>query len=119
MADHRTLKAWTEARLVVQGVLRASQDHWRPWAGAVFGQLQRASLSVQLNIAEGWSFSASPTCTRHLGIAYGSAIEAADLIELMIDSELLPKELGEDLRRHSVQCQRLLVGLLKRRRPLS
>ena len=119
MADHRTLKAWTEARTVVLGVLRVSQDSWKPWAGAIFAQLQRASLSVQLNIAEGWSFGSSPNCARHLGIASGSAVETADLIELMIEAQLLPGEIGKDLREHSIQSQRLLVGLLKKRRPLS
>jgi len=119
MPDHKSLEAWQEARAVVIGVLEVSRDHWQPWAGAMFGQLQRSSLSVQLNIAEGWSFSQTPTCARHLGIAYGSAIETADLIELLIDTGIVPLKQGSDLVSHSLRCRRLLVGLLKRRRPLS
>jgi four helix bundle protein len=46
----------------------------------MFAQLQRASLSVQLNLAEGWTFNRTPTWARHLGIAYGSAVEAATLL---------------------------------------
>jgi len=51
---------------------------WQPWASALFAQLQRASLSVELNIAEGYSFGPSRTYTRHFGVAYGSAVEGGD-----------------------------------------
>src|SRR4029453_18091247 len=119
MPNHRSLEAWKEARIVVVRVAELSRDHWRPWAAAIFVQLQRSSLSVQLNIAEGWSFSQSPTCARHLGIAYGSAVETADLIDLLPDLKLVPAESANHLREHSLKCRRLLVGLLKRRRPLS
>ena len=119
MRDHRSLEAWKEARAVVLGVLAASQMHWHPWAAAMFSQLQRASLSVQLNIAEGWTFNRSPTCARHWGIAYGSAIETADVIDLLVDAKVLPPDLGAGLRTHSSRCQRLLLGLLKRHRPMT
>ena len=119
MPDHRSLEAWKEARVVTLGVLGASRDHWQPWAGAIFGQLQHASLSVQLNIAEGWSFGQTPTCARHLGIAYGSAIETADLIDLLVEADVMPETAANELRKSSSRCQRLLVGLLKRCRPRS
>lgn len=119
MPDHRSLQAWKESRALALCVLEASKTHWRPWASACFSQVLRASLSVQLNIAEGWSFGDSPTCTRHLGIAYGSAMETADLVDLMLDAGVVPQDVGERLRQHSVLSRRLLVGLLKRRRPLS
>lgn len=119
MGDHRSLEAWKEARVVVLEVHRAARKHWRPWASALFSQLQRASLSVQLNIAEGWTFSRSPTCDRHLSIAYGSVVETADVIELLMDLEALPLDQGQVLREHCSRCRGLLVGLLKRRRPLA
>ncbi len=117
MHDHRRLEAWREAREVSRMAIRACQKSWKPWGAAVFGQLQRSALSVQLNIAEGASFGRSPTYSRHLGIAYGSAIETGELIELAQDTELLPQEVAEDMLNHSRRSQRLLVGLLKRNRP--
>src|SRR5262245_33857989 len=103
MPDHRSLEAWKEARIVTLGVLSASRDHWQPWASAIFEQLQRASLSVQLNIAEGWSFGQTPTCARHLGIAYGSAIESGDLINLLAEVEIIP-------RRPQISSERVLLA---------
>jgi len=116
---HRSLEAWREARRVTVLVLEASRAHWKPWASALFAQLLRASLSVQLNIAEGVAFGRSPSYTRHLGIAYGSAVETGELIELLSEAGVLPAGMVASLREHSSLSQRLLVGLLKRHRPMS
>ncbi|MFI5209962.1 MAG: four helix bundle protein [Gemmatimonadales bacterium] len=118
MRDHRRLEAWKEARVVAVAVVGLSREHWRPWASALFAQLQRASLSVQLNIAEGVTYGDSPSYTRYLGIAYGSAVETGELLELLSDTGALPKDTCGELLARSGRSQRLLLGLLKRRRPL-
>jgi len=46
MRDHRSLHAWQEAGSVVLGVIELARDSWKPYAAALFSQLQRASLSV-------------------------------------------------------------------------
>ena len=93
-----------------------SREHWQRHASAAFTQLQRASLSVQLNIAEGYTFGSSPTFTRHLAIAFGSSVETADLVELLVDAGVVERESVSDLLRHSVSSRRLLAGMLKQRR---
>ena len=94
MRDHRSLEAWQEARFVVLGALEVARTCWQPYATALFSQLQRASLSVQLNIAEGYAYANSPTFTRHLAIAYGSAIETGELLEIALDAKLVPADVG-------------------------
>ena len=118
MKDHRTLEAWREAREVCLTVIQLSKQHWKPWAAAMFSQLQRASLSVQLNLAEGSTFGPGPTYTRHLGIAYGSAVEAGEVLELLFDSGVLPQPEGVTVMKQSSRSQRLLLGMLKVHRPL-
>ena len=118
MKDHRSLEAWKEARAVSLQVIGTARVYWKPWASAVYAQLLRSSLSVQLNIAEGATFSRSPTYARHLGIAYGSAVETGELIELASEAGILPRDVADDLSERSRRCQRLLVGLLKRHRPI-
>jgi four helix bundle protein len=117
MYDHTSLEAWKEARAVSLGVLQAARAHWKPWASALFGQLQRASLSVQLNIAEGWTFNKTPTYSRHLGIAFGSAVETGELLQLALDARAIPADVGRCLLESCQRSQRLLIGLLKRHRP--
>jgi four helix bundle protein len=87
---------------------------WKPYAAALFSQLQRASLSVQLNIAEGYAFGESPTFRRHVAIAYGSAIETGELLEVGLDAKVIPKNLGNHLLNRNRRSQRLLLGMLRK-----
>src|SRR5213592_258538 len=116
MRDHKSLLAWQEARKVVQAVFEGSRTCWKPFAAAVFAQLQRASLSVQLNIAEGYAFRALPRFRNHLEIAYGSAVETGELLELAIRKCLLPEDLSRPALKSCLRSQRLLLGLIKRYR---
>ena len=114
MRNHKTLLAWQEAKAVTNGVLRLSVASWRPQLSAVFSQLQRSSVSVQVNIAEGYGFGPTARMGNHLRIAYASAIETSDLLELLEESELLEKGTTAELIHRCDKCQKLLTGLLKR-----
>jgi len=61
----------------------------------VFAQLQRASLSVQLNIAEGYALRSPRRFRNHLEIAYGSAVESRELLEILAENALLPERLSK------------------------
>lgn len=116
MRDHRSLHAWQEAHAISIDVIQLCRSFWKPYASALFSQLQRASLSVQLNIAEGYTFGESPTFTRHLGIAYGSAVETGELLSLAIDAKIVDVESMLPLLKRAQRTQRLLIGMLKKRR---
>jgi four helix bundle protein len=110
--DHKSLVTWQVANGVVRGVLKACRLHWRPHAAALFDQLQRSSLSVQLTIAEGYARGGRRKFDYHLRIAYGSAVETDDLLELEASEHLLPVEEGRDLLTNCQRTQRLLLGML-------
>jgi four helix bundle protein len=116
MRDHRSLHAWQEARAVVLGALELTRSSWKPYAAAIFSQLQRASLSVQLNIAEGYAYTDSPSFTRHLEIAYSSAVETGELLEIVLDAGIVSSDTGRPLLTRNQRSQRLLLGLLRRRK---
>lgn len=116
MRDHTSLHAWQEARATSVGVILLAKSSWKPYAAALYNQLQRASLSIQLNIAEGYTFGDSPTFTRHLGIAYGSAVETGELLQLALDTEVANPESIKPLLKQTQRTERLLLGMLKRRR---
>ena len=59
MRDHKSLLAWQEAHAVVLALLPAMRQVKHAYANPIFTQLQRAALSVQLNIAEGYALKAS------------------------------------------------------------
>ena len=116
MRDHTSLEAWQEAHAVALVVISLARTSWQPYASALFNQLQRSSLSVQLNIAEGYTFGVSPTYTRHLGVAYGSAIETGELLQLAIEAGVMPAEVVREALNRTRRTQRLLLGLLKKHR---
>ena len=113
--DHTSLKAWSEAHAVSVGVIHLTRDAWKPHAAALFSQLQRASLSVELNIAEGYSYGNSRNFTRHLGFAFGSAVETVELLKIGLEAGVLSEPAG-DLLQRADRARLLLLGLLKRRR---
>ena len=77
---------------MVNAALDFRENSWRPQARAAFDQLQRAALSVQLNIAEGYARKAPKQFLFHLQVAYGSAVETTELIELLQSRGLVPRE---------------------------
>ncbi len=101
---------------MVLGTLELTRTSWKPYASALFSQLQRASLSVQLNIAEGYSYGESRSYTRHLAIAYGSAVETGELLEIALDANIVTSEVGNHLLHRNRRSQRLLLGMLRRKK---
>jgi four helix bundle protein len=114
MRNHKSLIAWQEARVVTKGVLRLSRTSWKPQYAAIFGQLQRSSVSVQINIAEGYGFGPCPRMRNHLRIAYASAIETEDLLELLAEEGIAETGLAAELLISCDRSQKLLTGLLRR-----
>jgi four helix bundle protein len=94
--------AWQEAKAVVRvAMLGTRQRH------PCVDQLQRAALSVQLNIAEGYAFRSSKRFRNHLDIAHASSVETAELLELAEELCLFPQgELTEALKRWLIKSVR-------------
>jgi four helix bundle protein len=112
MLDHKSLLAWQEASAVVQVVMRETASRKHPCVD----QLQRAALSVQLNIAEGYALRSSKRFRNHLDIAYASAVETADLLDLCGQMELLAPQLASLTLSRCHRCQQLIRGLVNRLR---
>ena len=114
MRNHRSLVAWQRAYSLTKAVINLSTVAWKPQFAAIFSQLRRSSLSIQLNIAEGYAFGDSATLRKHLRIAYGSAVESEDLLTLMSEFELFdPVEIASALATCD-EAQKLLFGLMKK-----
>ena len=114
MKTHRSLLAWQKARAVTKSVIGLSVTSWKPQYAAIFGQLQRSSLSVQINIAEGYAFADSGRLRDHLRIAYASAVETDDLLDLMSEYEHFEKaEIAKALKLCR-ESQKLLFGLMQK-----
>lgn len=79
---------------------------------AVRDQLDRASTSMPLNIAEGnGRFSMKDRC-RFLGIAYGSALECAAALDVMAAKKLATAQAIEEGKAKLKNVVSMLVGLI-------
>jgi four helix bundle protein len=106
------LVAWQVANEVCRAVLRLCRSRWKPYAAGLFEQLQRASLSVQLNVAEGYALHRQPKFRFHLRVAYGSAVETTELLELAAAEQLVPLAELEPIVASARRAERLVLGLL-------
>ena len=114
MRDHKTLHAWQGARDVASGCIRHADRHWSPARGALFDQVRRAAISVQLNLAEGYALGTPALFRRHVRSAYGSAVETTDALELLRDHGDRPDDSIDQLITSSRRSQALLLGLLRK-----
>jgi len=74
------IQAWQEARVLVNHVYKLTMDGALSKDFGLRDQLQRASISVMANIAEGFDCDSNVEFGRFLGIARCSAVEVQSLL---------------------------------------
>jgi four helix bundle protein len=110
--DHEKLEVYREA-VAFNGWLSALLEG-SVRLGEVKDQLDRASTSIPLNIAEGNGKYAPKDRCRFFDIAHGSALEcAAGLDVLVAKGKLTPDQIRPGKERLQ-RIVRMLVGLIKR-----
>ncbi|MDB5291718.1 MAG: ribosomal protein [Phycisphaerales bacterium] len=110
--DHERLEVYREAIAFVAWLSSLLEETVR--IGDVKDQLDRASTSIALNIAEGNGKYSSKDRCRFFDIAHGSALEcAAGLDVLVAKAKLTPDQIRPG--KESLQkIVRMLIGLIKR-----
>src|SRR5438309_11162592 len=77
-------------------------------------QLDRASTSVPLNIAEGNGKFSTKDRARFLEIARGSALESAACLDVLVAKKLATAEQIEPAKENLVRVVQMLMGMLRR-----
>ena len=80
--------------------------------GFLVDQLNRASLSIAANIAEGNGRFTIPDRKNFFGIARGSVQECVPLLELAKRRKLIPEDLHQDLKGQLEEIAKMLSGLI-------
>jgi four helix bundle protein len=110
--DHEKLEVYREAIAFVAWISALLEGKVR--VGDVKDQLDRASTSIPLNIAEGNGKYAPKDRCRFFDTAHGSALECAAALDVLVAKE---KVTLEDIRPGKERLQgivRMLMGLIKR-----
>jgi four helix bundle protein len=77
-------------------------------------QLDRASTSIPLNIAEGNGKFSTKDRARFLEIARGSALECAAALDVLVARKLAAVEQVENAKENLVRIVQMLMGMLRR-----
>jgi four helix bundle protein len=109
--DHEKLRVYQESLkfiVVVQDLFEQI-----PKRMAVYDQLDRASTSIALNIAEGnGKFTEKDRC-RFFDIARGSALECAACLDVLAARNVLSQDEIEEAKERLMGIVSMLVGLIK------
>ena len=105
------LIAWQEARLLVKMVYKMTVDGAFAKDYGMRDQIQRASVSVMTNIAEGFDCESTAEFARFLGIARRSAVEVQSLLYAALDVKYIEQDIFKSYYEQAKKCKALIGGL--------
>ncbi|RYG47279.1 four helix bundle protein [bacterium] len=113
MADYRKLEVWLAGRRLAVMAYRFTEALPRSEIYNLCSQIQRASVSVPANIAEGAGRGSDRDFARFVRISIGSLNELDTLIQIANDLELAPEndDLSEAIRDLAVRLRNLATRL--------
>jgi len=113
---YRDLKVWQKAYGVSLAVLK-TYDNIAKKSKAIeilMEQLIRSSTSICANVAEGYGSDTNAEFARYLGIAYKSALETDNWLQLLKGYLKKQKNRFEDIEEHNLESIKMLIALKKR-----
>jgi four helix bundle protein len=105
------LIAWQEARTLVKMVYKTTSDGMFARDFGMREQIQRASVSVMANIAEGFDCESTAEFARFLGIARRPAVEVQSLLYAALDVEHIKQDVFKSHYEQAKKCKALIGGL--------
>ncbi|RPJ27853.1 MAG: four helix bundle protein [Chloroflexi bacterium] len=105
------LIAWQEARILVKMIYKTTSDGSFAKDFGMRDQIQRASVSVMANIAEGFDCESTAEFARFLGIARRSAVEVQSLLYAAVDVEHIKQDIFKSHYEQAKKCKALIGGL--------
>jgi four helix bundle protein len=105
------LIAWQESRLLVKMVYKITSEGTFSKDFGMRDQIQRASVSVMTNIAEGFDCESTAEFARFLGIARRSAVEIQSLLYAALDVAHINQDIFKSHYEQAKKCKALIGGL--------
>jgi len=105
--------AWQKARTLTREVYQVTSISDFAKDYGLKDQLRRASISVILNIAEGFARKTDKEFVRFLFIVHGSIAEVQSALYVAMDQKYLTQESFDRLYADCTEISKLISGLIK------
>ncbi|MBX7218729.1 MAG: four helix bundle protein [Blastocatellia bacterium] len=105
--------SWKKARELTYLVYEATNQDRFSRDYALKDQVRRASLSIMLNIAEGFARKTDRDFAHFLAQAHGSTAEVQAAVYVALDQAYLQEEQFQDLYDKAEECSRLIQSFGK------
>jgi four helix bundle protein len=111
IARFEDIESWKLARQLTAHIYSASNAGSFRRDFSLRDQIQRASVSIMANIAEGFGRNGKVEFNRFLTIARSSAVELRSHLYVALDLGYVAREQFEDLYQKSQSIENLICGL--------
>jgi len=102
-----------KSRILVKEIYDINSVHLFCKDYALKDQVRRASLSVMLNIAEGFGRRSHNEFKHYLFMSHGSIAEIQSCLYVAYDLKYIDKDIFENLYEKSTEISKILSGLFK------
>jgi four helix bundle protein len=107
------IESWKKARRLVGDIYRVTSDGRFSKDYGLRDQIQRASISIMLNIAEGFVRRTDKEFAQFLFVALGSAAEVQSALYIALDQKYIEEPAFQDLYNQSSEVARIVSGFIK------
>lgn len=107
------IEAWQAARELVSEVYRVTKqgDFARDYG--LRDQVQRASVSIMANVAEGFDSNSDEEFVRFLRYALRSATEVQSHLYVAVDQDYISQGAFDDLYKQATKVKSLIAGFIR------
>ncbi len=116
MRNFREFEVWQDGRKFVNLIYDETSSFPLDERFGLTSQLNRAAVSIILNIAEGASRRTDKDFARFLEISIGSAFEVETILLISSDRGIIPEKQAEDLIKQLHSIQKRLNSFISRLR---
>jgi four helix bundle protein len=113
MHNFRQLNIWIEARLLVKQVYLLTAKFPSDERFGLISQINRCSISVPSNIAEGSARSTNKDFAHFLKISLGSLFELETQLLLSADLNMISESENEELFKRIIVLQKMISNFIK------
>jgi four helix bundle protein len=114
ITSYKDLDVWKRGIILVKSIYQVTSSFPSSELYCLTSQLRRASISVPVNIAEGWGRESSKNYIQFLRNSRGSLFELDTLIHIACELEFISLTTGNELRKEIDELGKMLNSIIKK-----